>query len=145
MNKIIIISLSLLTLPFFAHAQGLMNFFRGLSDFVNGTVIPFIIGIAFLIFIINVIRYFVAGAGNEQSRDKAKLIATYSIAAFVLITIFWGIINMLVQSIGLGGEQQVESDYVCPNGMCGGSVNGFDDFCDINPSASSCTDNTNTG
>lgn len=97
-----------------AAAQGpsLQAFLTSTLQLINTVLIPFLFGIAFLLFVINVIRYFVAGAGNEKMREEAKNVATYSILAFVFLGIFWGIVNMLVSSIGLENCQPVESDYV---------------------------------
>ncbi len=108
-------SLFILT-PAFALAQfgnpSLQNTFQGIMLFFESTLIPFLFGIAFLIFVINVIRYFVAGAGNKDAQENAKSIALYGVMAFVFILIFWGIVNMLTRSTGLEDCTTVTSDYV---------------------------------
>ena len=78
----------------------IQNYLVDIVDFVNNIVIPFILGIAFLFFVINVIRYFVIGGSNQDSQEKARATATYSVAAFAFIIIFWGIINLLSSSLG---------------------------------------------
>ncbi len=80
--------------------------------FLSDTVIPFLLGIAFLFMVINGVRYFILGSTSEDGRDKAKALAIYGVLAFVIIIIFWGIVNLLVDSIGLGGETQPDQDYV---------------------------------
>ena len=108
------VSLFILT-PSFALAQftpSLQNFFRGLMTFFDSTLIPFLFGIAFLIFVINVVRYFVAGAGNKDAQESAKSIALYGVMAFVFLSIFWGIVNMLADSTGLEDCNPVGSDYM---------------------------------
>ena len=90
----------------------LQKLFENILILFNTAVIPFLFGVAFLLFTINVIRYFVAGAGNKDDREKAKSVATYSVAAFVFLGIFWGIVNMLAESTGLEGEAPVVNDYV---------------------------------
>ena len=112
MKRIFSYTSALLLLPFFAHAQSLQVFFTNLITFINRVIIPFIVGIAFLFFIINVIRYFVIGAGNEESREKARSLAIYGVFAFVLIVVFWGIVNLLSSSIGLDGKTAPTVDYV---------------------------------
>tara|TARA_B100000508_G_scaffold20642_1_gene14065 strand:- start:644 stop:1000 length:357 start_codon:yes stop_codon:yes gene_type:complete len=104
--------LLLVFFPFLAHAQSVQQFFLGLITFVNSTVIPFLIGITFVIFVYNVIRYFVIGGANQESQEKARMFATYSVMALVFIIAFWGIINMLSDTLGLGGVAQTPSDYV---------------------------------
>lgn len=102
--------------PSFALAQfggpSLQNTFQGIMRFFDSTLIPFLFGIAFLIFAINVIRYFVAGAGNKDVQENAKSVALYGVLAFVFLSIFWGIINMLASSTGLEDCAPIGSDYV---------------------------------
>lgn len=116
MKRIFSYTSALLLLPFFAHAQSLQLFFTNLLTFINRAIIPFIVGIAFLFFIINVIRYFVIGAGNEDSREKARSLAIYGVFAFVFIIVFWGVVNLFASSIGLDGKNAPTPDYVQLNG-----------------------------
>jgi succinate dehydrogenase/fumarate reductase cytochrome b subunit len=88
------------------------------GQFLNTTAIPFLFGIAFLFFIVNVIRYFVIGGGNEESRDKAKSLALYGVGAFVFLAIFWGIINLLVDTSDLSDYEAPCSDYMEKMGGC---------------------------
>jgi hypothetical protein len=80
------------------------SFLQTLIGFVNTILIPFIIGIGFLVFVFGMFRYFIAGAANEQARESGKSLMIYSIAGFVLIIVFWGIINVIASSTGLNQE-----------------------------------------
>lgn len=120
--------LALLTLPniTFAASLSLQNFFLGLTNFFNDVLIPFMFGLAFLFFVINAIRYFVIEGNNEDGRKNAKALIIYSVAAFVFLIIFWGIVNILANSTGLQNSSQPSSDYVpsgapspCPTGLPG--------------------------
>lgn len=115
MKKILLLSSTFLLLPFLSLAAStstsLQSFLTTIPLFLNKVIIPFLFGIAFLIFVINVIRYFVLGAGNEKERDKAKALAIYGVAAFVFLIIVFGIINLLVSSSGLGGQNAPCPDY----------------------------------
>lgn len=79
----------------------LQTFVITFAEFLNNVIIPFLIGIAFLIFVVNVIRYFVIGGGEPESREKARMLATYALLGFTFILILWGIVNMLTSSLGL--------------------------------------------
>lgn len=109
------IILTLTSTPLIASAQStsFQNLFAGFIRLISDVLIPFLFGVAFLIFVINVVRYFVIGGGNEEAREKAKSVAIYSIAAFVFLVIFWGIVNMLVNSFGIGPTNctQPSNDY----------------------------------
>ena len=73
-------------------------------ELINTTLIPFIIGIAFLFFVFGVFRYFILGGGDEEKRAQGRSFVINSIIGFVLIIIFFGIVNLFTQSTGLEGE-----------------------------------------
>ncbi len=106
--------IALLTLtPQLTFAQGtIQKLLVNIPTFFNNILIPFFFGIAFLFFVINVVRYFVIGGSSEEGRDKAKNLIIYSIAAFVFIIIFWGIVNLLTTSLGLQGKDQPCPDFI---------------------------------
>ncbi len=111
MKNVLSASLLLLLFPIITNAQSLQTFLTNLVSFLDGIVIPFLATIAFLFFTINTIRFFVIGGSNEEGREKAKALAIYGVAAFVLIIIFWGIIDLITSSIGFNTTAPV-SDYV---------------------------------
>lgn len=115
--------------------MNLTNFIVELVALANNIVLPFIVGIAFLIFIINTVRYFIFGAASEDGREKARMSALYGLFAFVFVAIFWGIVTMINSSIGLSTATQTSppcSDYeVTARGLrdCGDAAGrnpGFD-------------------
>ena len=99
-------------------AETIQTLLKGFAELLNTTIVPFLFGIAFLFFVINVIRYFIIGGSNEDSRDKAKSLAIYGVAAFVFLAIFWGVINLLVGATGLGNKEAPCSDYMKKMGGC---------------------------
>jgi len=115
-----LVFLSLL-FPFTTNAAeadgGLQSLINGILGFINEIGIPFLLGIAFLFFIINVIRYFVFGSAEEEGRKNAKNLAIYSVTGFVILIIFWGIVNLISNSIGLSGVAQPEFDYKDPDSV----------------------------
>jgi hypothetical protein len=119
MKRSYIFALSLALLPLLTYAQGtgLQNLFTNLLSFISTTLIPFILGIAFLFFVINVFRYFIFGGANEEGRENAKNLAIYSVLAFVTIVLFWGLVNLLASSTGLGGKDAPLPDYMEVNGV----------------------------
>lgn len=98
-----------------AQAGSFQNLFSGILGFIGSTLIPLLFTLAFLFFVINVIRYFVIGGSNEEAQESAKSLAIYGVGAFVFLIIFWGIVNLITSSIGLGNCAQPTSDYVNPN------------------------------
>lgn len=102
---------ALAVLPVSAHAQGLEDILKDMAIFIDNVVIPFLFGMAFLVFIVNAIRFFVLQSSNENGREKARSLMMYSILAFVFLIIFWGLINLLSSSLGLDGCDAPVNDY----------------------------------
>lgn len=109
---------TLIFLPVATHAMSLQETVGNFTVFLINVIVPFLLGLGFLFFAINVIRYFVAGSANDDGREKAKNLAVYSVLGFVVILVFWGVVNMLSQSIGLTGNTPT-SDYVGSEGTTG--------------------------
>lgn len=108
----------LIFLPIVASAQSIQTLLPNIVEFINKALIPFLFGIAFLIFAYNAILYFVIGGSNEDGRENAKNLAIYSVAAFVFLIIFWGIVNILSTSFGLEAEKQLCPDYLKEKDAC---------------------------
>ncbi len=81
-----------------------------LLKFANSTLIPFIIGIGFLVFVFGMFRYFIAGGANDEAKASGKSLMIYATLGFVLIIVFWGVINLLSSSTGLEGENIKTTD-----------------------------------
>lgn len=115
MKKIgyLIASTGTLALPLFASAQladgsgdggELQTLMEGILNFINDFLIPFIIAIGFLVFVWGMFQYFIAGGANDDAKAKGKSLMIYATLGFVLIIVFWGIVNLLTQSTGLEGQ-----------------------------------------
>ena len=111
MNLAYLFAAAIVVAPAYAHAQGLQGFLTNFTVFVGGVLIPFLFGIAFLFFIINAVRFFVLESSNEDGREKARKLVTFSVLAFVFLVIFWGLINLLASSLNLDGCTAPISDY----------------------------------
>lgn len=72
--------------------------------FTNTVLIPFIIGIGFLTFVWGMFQYFIAGGHSDESKEKGKSLMIYATMGFVIIIIFFGVINLLTSSTGLQGQ-----------------------------------------
>ena len=105
-------SASALAVPFLASAQIADNANAGafqallsnILTFTNTVLIPFIIAIGFLVFVWGMFQYFIAGGANDEAKEKGKSLMIYATLGFVLIIVFWGVINLLATSTGLEGE-----------------------------------------
>ena len=104
---------SLMAFPFaFAAAQiatsggggQFKKLLKNILNFTNTVLIPFIIGIGFLVFVYGMFKYFIAGGADEEKRESGKQMMIYATLGFVLIIVFWGIVNLLTSSTGLQGD-----------------------------------------
>ena len=72
--------------------------------FTNTVLIPFIIGIGFLVFVFGMFQYFIAGVANDEKKEQGKSLMIYATIGFVVIIVFFGVVNLLSESTGLTGE-----------------------------------------
>lgn len=113
-----IIAALLLLLPSVTFAQSVQGMITGLGDLVNNYLIPFVLALAFFIFVYNAFRFFILEGSNEDGRENAKNLAIYSVMAFTFFVLFWGLINFFSEEIGLDNEpcsNDTVSDYVISN------------------------------
>jgi uncharacterized membrane protein YidH (DUF202 family) len=88
------------------------SFLTEILQFVNETIIPFIIGIGFLVFVWGMFKYFIYGGANDDEKAKGKSLMIYATLGFVLIVIFWGVVNLLASSTGFDGDSNRGLDNV---------------------------------
>lgn len=103
-----IASTALLALPVITNAQLASGdsdagdfeiFLENILGFINGVLIPFIIGIGFLVFVWGMFWYFILGGADEEKRKQGRSLMIYATLGFVLIIVFWGIINLLTGAL----------------------------------------------
>ena len=102
--------IALYTLPSIALAAGsftggdLPTYLGGMIDFVNKTVIPLIIALAILIFIWGMFQYFILGAADDEKKGAGKQLMLWGLIGFVVMFSLVGIINLLVNAVGLNNN-----------------------------------------
>jgi len=104
---------AVLLTPVLVFAQGIadgatagpfQDLLENILVFTNNVLIPFIIGIGFLVFVWGMFRYFIVGGANEDAKEEGKSLMIYATLGFLLIIVFWGVVNLLTASTGLQGE-----------------------------------------
>lgn len=80
------------------------NFAVKIMAFINGTLVPLVFTLAFIVFLWGMFRFFVYGGHDENEQSKGKQLMIYGIVGFVLMVSIWGIVNLLANGLGFSGE-----------------------------------------
>jgi len=109
----IITGLSLFLFPAVVAAEGIatsanagpfQDLLENILIFSNDVLIPFILGIGFLVFVWGMFKFFIFGGANDEAKEQGKSLVIYATLGFVLIIVFWGIVNLLSDSTGLTSQ-----------------------------------------
>jgi NADH:ubiquinone oxidoreductase subunit 2 (subunit N) len=105
MKKVVTLStLAALALPLVSFAED-VNDISGLGTFIidtiNNIIVPVLFAVAFIVFLWGAFTTFILGAGSEEAKDKGKSLMLYSLIGFFVMVSIWGLVNILVGSIGL--------------------------------------------
>lgn len=100
-------------LPFVALAQGefkeVSTFLEKVSGFINNTLIPLVFGLALLVFIWGIFKYFILGGGDEGKREEGKQLMLWAIIGFVVMVSIFGIVNMISSGLGFSGSDTIQN------------------------------------
>ncbi len=68
---------------------------------INTVLVPLIFALAFIVFLYGVFQYFIAGASDEETREKGKSLMIYGLIGFFVMVSVWGLVNLLVGTFNL--------------------------------------------
>lgn len=108
--KILVARTGAVLLPFtpmvaFAQEFGQINTFIGkITTFINNTLVPLIFGIALLVFIWGMFRFFIWNGHTDEGKEQGKSLMLYAVVAFVLMVSIWGIVNLIAGGLGFSGQ-----------------------------------------
>ncbi|HYD93377.1 MAG TPA: hypothetical protein VEB18_02900 [Candidatus Paceibacterota bacterium] len=88
-------------LPLLALAQvnSIFSAAEVITRIINGVVIPLVFAVAFIVFIVGVVRYFIANEGDD--RKNARSLMIYGILGFFVMVAVWGLVNILLGTFNL--------------------------------------------
>ena len=89
---------------------GVKLFVSNIIAFMNGTLVPFIFALGFLVFLWGMFKTFILGGANEEKQREGKQLILYTVIGFVLMISLWGIVKLIAAGIGLD-----DSGPVMPN------------------------------
>ena len=86
-----------LLLPSLVHAASFKEFTASIVTLVNTAVVPLIYSIAFILFLIGMLRFFFLG--GEEGREKGKTFMLWGVIGFVVMFSVWGIVRLLLTAL----------------------------------------------
>lgn len=100
---------AVLMLPIVVGAAGadltyIEDLFVQIDRIVQEVLIPLLLALSLLLFIWGIIQYFILGAGDEEKRATGRQYMLYSIVGLVAIVAVWGLVNLLLQIIGISPQ-----------------------------------------
>ncbi len=111
MKKIIIktgiISGMLVPVLTFAATNNLKDLIGLIIEYFNYGVY-LIMGLATVMFVFNVFKYFIASGDDAGAKKEAGLYVMYSIIGFFVILSFWGLVNILTNTLNLNSTQPAQ-------------------------------------
>jgi len=123
MLKYSAVSVSLLT-PVLAFAQfgEIDTFFGGMTNFIQNTLIPLLIAIAFIMFVYGAIKYFLIASSDEGEgkREEGKQLMLWGIIAFVIIVSVWGIVSLISSGLGFDNDRRINTIPDAPDARSSG-------------------------
>lgn len=72
--------------------------------FVDGTVVPVIFAIGFIVFLWGMVQYFIIGANTEEGKQRGKSLILWGIIAFVVMISIWGIVKIFTNTLGFDDD-----------------------------------------
>ena len=73
--------------------------------FINNIIIPAILGLGFLMFVWGIYQYLIAGGASDEAQKSGKKLMLWATLGFVIIIIFWGVVNIFANTTGLQNEK----------------------------------------
>lgn len=130
MNKKSLIYLSssvMLMMPFITFASG-----KKLSDIITlfigylNQALFVLMGVAVIVFVYHIIKYFVL---PNEDRKSAGNYVMYSVIGFFIVLSFWGLVNILQNTLDIRGDNQAPTwgsfSNLFPSGNSSGSQSPF--------------------
>jgi zinc transporter ZupT len=101
-----LVSLALLAAPLVAAAGApnvgaIQPYSNAIIGIINNVLVPLIFGVAFIVFLYGVFRYFILGAANEEDREKGKQLILWGLIGLVVMIAVWGLVLVVMRTFGL--------------------------------------------
>lgn len=86
--------------------EPLAQYIQVIISFINVFLIPLLLSVAFLFFLYGVYKYFIEGGNSEEKRGEGQKFVLWGVIAFAIIFSVWGLVGVLVNSLGFTGNER---------------------------------------
>lgn len=100
----------------------LYNFIGFIIETIDRLLVPLIFAVAFLVFLIGVFQYFIAGGADDEKRKLGRSFVLYGLIGFFIMISLWGIVNVLVGTFGFGSQARPPLPAFGPANYGGGVI-----------------------
>lgn len=104
MKKKLVYAATLLALPLLVGAQTITNVESlgdRIIDIINGTLVPVLFAVGFLVFLWGAFKFFILGAANGEAKDEGKTLMIYGLIGFAVMVSVWGLVNIITGTFGV--------------------------------------------
>ena len=97
MTKKLIYIGTALALPLLSFAQitDVQSLGSSIIGIINGTLVPVIFALAFIVFIFGVFKYFILGGHDDEAKKSGKSLMLWGLIGFFVMVSVWGLVNIL--------------------------------------------------
>lgn len=95
-----------------------------LVNIINNVLVPLLFGVAFIVFLWGMFRYFILGAANEEKRAEGQKLLIYGLIGFFVMLSLWGIVNVVKGTFIFGSDTQPAYPTFTVQGQSAGGTQG---------------------
>lgn len=87
----------------------LSGYEQSILSIINTILVPLLTAVAFIVFLYGVFQTFILGGASEEKHKEGRVLILYGIIGFVVIFAVWGLVNILIGTLGLsaGGTHPI--------------------------------------
>jgi hypothetical protein len=85
-------------------AAGICNLANTILYLINNIAVPVIFALAFIVFLWGVFKAYIWSAGDSDAVSEGHRLILWGIIGFVVMISLWGLVNIVSNTFGLGGE-----------------------------------------
>jgi hypothetical protein len=74
-------------------------------NIINGILVPLIFAIAFIMFVYGIAKTYILSHGEEAAVKEGHQLILWGLIGFFVMISVWGLVNIVNDTFGLGGQQ----------------------------------------